>query len=701
MAVTTTTSRVSYVGDGTTTVFAVPFYFLTNPDLNVYVGDTELTTGYTVTGAGNEAGGSVEITPAPAASAQVVIVRNPDPLQQTRLPPNDPFPAQAVEDMADKLTMLVQRNGDLIGRALVLADTDVDGSGAYRANQNRVQDIGDPVLSQDAVNLRTLQTALANFVATGGGDFVLALLANAIDPTLGVSLVGGAGRVVPSIAQIRSMTNSAKNPRIFATSRDGDFKGGGGPYVLDSSDTTSTDNGGTIIVAADGGRYKLPDQYVNSGTWGAKGDWNGTTGTDDTAALQAYINWCLSFTIPKAMAIMGMCRLTASLNIDIPVLPTLSEFRIFAGNSNSGFYVGTNVTMFDSTLPMTSDPVSGPVVFENLRCEAASSATGALFISGKFLRCKFLNCYYHRLNFCASTSYLQSFYWQNCTFRYWPGVLIGANHVFDCTFASCITEFGGGYVFFLPAGSYGLRLVDGVHEGSVGGLVSGGGFRGLKISGYYGEGNAFPFMGADYGPQNPDIEVSNCWIQSQASNAANASFYELVWGNTVNAISHNNAADNGRLHNLDSLPFTFGGSGTPILWSTGDRAAVALASKPLYLSNAAGTFTPTFNIGGGVINSATYRRNGYRVSIEFNVTCPTSSSGSPVQLQGLPYAALSTVFGGETLFTGITGGVFLIGGTGAGATQTSIGLCSNQQGTGINGLTASGKGVVGKLEYLI
>lgn len=190
MAVTTTTSRVSYVGDGTTTVFAVPFYFLIDPDLNVYIGDTELTTGYTVTGAGNEAGGSVEIIPAPAAGAQVVIVRNPDLLQQTRLPPNDPFPAQAVEDMADKLTMLVQRNGDLIGRALVLADTDVDGSGAYRAKQNRIQDLADPVGSQDSVNLRTMQTAIADLVTTGGGDTVLSLLANNVDPTLGASLVG-------------------------------------------------------------------------------------------------------------------------------------------------------------------------------------------------------------------------------------------------------------------------------------------------------------------------------------------------------------------------------------------------------------------------------------------------------------------------------------------------------------------------------
>ncbi|VVE74041.1 hypothetical protein PCA31118_04667 [Pandoraea captiosa] len=205
MAVTTTTSRASYSGDGTTTVFPVPFYFLTNADLKVYVGSTELSTGYTVSGAGDEEGGSVSITPPPAAGVQTLILRDPDLLQQTRLPPNDPFPAKAVETMADKLTMIVQRNGDQIGRALVLADSDVDGSGAYRAKQNRIQDLGDAVDSQDAVNLRTMQTAIAENVMTGGGDSVLALLANNTDVTLGSSMIGfkqsGTGSVGRTLAK--------------------------------------------------------------------------------------------------------------------------------------------------------------------------------------------------------------------------------------------------------------------------------------------------------------------------------------------------------------------------------------------------------------------------------------------------------------------------------------------------------------------
>lgn len=94
------------------------------------------------------------------------------------------------------------------------------------------------------------------------------------------------GRVVDSIASLRAL-DSSKHKRAFVAGyyAPGDF--GGGAYYCDSTDTTSADNGGTVIVGADGARWKLIYQGVlRVRQFGAKGD----GATDDTAAIQATIN---------------------------------------------------------------------------------------------------------------------------------------------------------------------------------------------------------------------------------------------------------------------------------------------------------------------------------------------------------------------------------------------------------------------------
>lgn len=94
-------------------------------------------------------------------------------------------------------------------------------------------------------------------------------------------------RVVDSIAALRSLDKS-KYTRAFVTGYYAASDGGGGPYAYDPSDTTSTDNGGSIVVASDGGRWKL--QYFASVTakqFGAKAD--GVI--NDTPALQKFVDF--------------------------------------------------------------------------------------------------------------------------------------------------------------------------------------------------------------------------------------------------------------------------------------------------------------------------------------------------------------------------------------------------------------------------
>lgn len=125
MTVSSQTSRIEQLGDGTTTAFAVNFYFLENSDLKVFVDGVlqTITTNYTVTGAGNPAGGAVTFVSAPANGVQVVIFRDPALTQGLDYIDNDPFPAESHERGLDKLTMIAQRVKDLVSRALRLSDS--------------------------------------------------------------------------------------------------------------------------------------------------------------------------------------------------------------------------------------------------------------------------------------------------------------------------------------------------------------------------------------------------------------------------------------------------------------------------------------------------------------------------------------------------------------------------------------------------
>lgn len=125
MTVSSTTNRVAYTGNGATVAFSVPFLFLTNADLKVYIGTTlqTITTNYTVSGAGNPAGGTVTFTLAPASQASVVIVRDPAITQLTDYIENDDFPANSHEAALDKLTIVAQRLDDRLDRAAVLPDS--------------------------------------------------------------------------------------------------------------------------------------------------------------------------------------------------------------------------------------------------------------------------------------------------------------------------------------------------------------------------------------------------------------------------------------------------------------------------------------------------------------------------------------------------------------------------------------------------
>ena len=104
--------------------------------------------------------------------------------------------------------------------------------------------------------------------------------------TVGNSIIKGSQQTLNTIFEMASLSKTAPSKFAEVLGYYAPRDGGGGLYYLDGADTTSPGNGGSIIVATDGGRWKLVDKInVRPEQFGAKGDWDGSTGTDDWAAF--------------------------------------------------------------------------------------------------------------------------------------------------------------------------------------------------------------------------------------------------------------------------------------------------------------------------------------------------------------------------------------------------------------------------------
>ena len=117
MTVSSTTTKVSASGDGSTAAFNYTFKIFADSEMEVIIRSSTgtettktLTTHYNVSGAGNDSGGTVTFTSGniPASGETVVLRRKLALTQGTDYVENDPFPANSHEDGLDRLTFITQ-----------------------------------------------------------------------------------------------------------------------------------------------------------------------------------------------------------------------------------------------------------------------------------------------------------------------------------------------------------------------------------------------------------------------------------------------------------------------------------------------------------------------------------------------------------------------------------------------------------------
>ena len=189
MTVSSSTNRVSYAGNGSTTVFPYTYKIFDEDDLTVIVraaNGTEtvktITSDYTVSGVGSAGGGNVTMLTAPATGETLVILREQDLVQELDIVPNDPFPADSLEAALDKLTFMVQQHEETLDRTIkasrtnTIAGSEFTISAANRANKIFAFDsAGDLSIAQELGTYRGNWAASTAYnqrdiVKDGGND---------------------------------------------------------------------------------------------------------------------------------------------------------------------------------------------------------------------------------------------------------------------------------------------------------------------------------------------------------------------------------------------------------------------------------------------------------------------------------------------------------------------------------------------------
>ena len=352
MTISTTTSSISYSGNGVTTGFAVPFPFFASDELEVIERVTStgvetvktLTTHYTVAG-GDGATGTVTMLTAPASGRTLTIRRNTDRTQETDYPENDPFPAASHERALDRLTAIVQEvERDQTGRALLVAKTDgavgvlpnsVDRGGKYLGFDSS----GNPIAVAAAVGSTVVSTYAATLL--DDADAAAAAVTLSVGPvvkTAGYTAAGTdyGGLIVFNIAAAATLALPALSGVVAGTPiRVLNLSTSAGYLTIDPN-ASETVNGATTQYLFPGESCTL---YASASGWYMYGvDEGWRVLRKQTASASATLDFLLP-TSMRAFRLSGWLQVATDLQSIILRTSTNGGSSYDAGASDYGYTI--------------------------------------------------------------------------------------------------------------------------------------------------------------------------------------------------------------------------------------------------------------------------------------------------------------------------------------------------------------------------
>lgn len=288
MTISSVENRKEYAGNGVAVSFATP-PFIQNSDIKVKLvvdatgvaTDWVLNTQYTLSGAGDAGGGTLTLETSPTdytpqTGETLVIYTDPTLTQSTDLVDNDALPAEVVEEVFDRLTLIDQRLSNRLDRSLRQSDSDVGDVGVLPVKTDRASQLlgfdvnGDPIASAG-----TGGAATSVFMATVLDDYSKEEAA----ATLGVA------NVISSISNLKveTLLTDARVVYLTETGRAGYFKFS----VANLSAEVAADTQNGVYVPPNADTTGASGAWVRMFNGALHIDWFGGVGdgvTDSTAA---------------------------------------------------------------------------------------------------------------------------------------------------------------------------------------------------------------------------------------------------------------------------------------------------------------------------------------------------------------------------------------------------------------------------------